>query len=326
MRIFKRIANRLKRAWTLFQRDAEWSVLYALMCLLVKISKRIGSSKLTAWLTEQVDQYILSRLSDQLRCVFAHFRDDQSPGEYQEDAPVWVCWWTGLENAPELVKRCIQSIQQNAGQHPVHVISKDNYSHFISIPQYMLDKVQTGNLGLAHFSDYIRVKLIAEHGGLWLDATIFCTGNISQLCFDLPIFTSKGPVQEGEFISQHRWTGFCLGGWKGNVFYQMLAMALECYWNNNQHAITYLFFDYIILLIYENNETVTSLMDRVPENNIHRHTLQSALTNNVSIARIHEFLYPDTVLHKLSWKGNYAMWSSDGSPTVYLALLDGTFS
>ena len=28
---------------------------------------------------------------------------------------IWVCWWQGLENAPKIVNRCIESIQNNSG-------------------------------------------------------------------------------------------------------------------------------------------------------------------------------------------------------------------
>ena len=40
---------------------------------------------------------------------------------------IWICWWQGLENAPEIVKRCVASIQKHAGNHKIIMITDENY-------------------------------------------------------------------------------------------------------------------------------------------------------------------------------------------------------
>jgi hypothetical protein len=124
----------------------------------------------------------------------------------------------------------------------------------------MLQKVADGKIGFAHLADYIRVKLLATHGGLWLDATIFCSQQIPDMCFELPLFTCKGPVRECEYVSDYRWVTFCLGGWKGNVFYRYLVDAFEQYWSKNDYAIDYLFFDHIIHLAYNQIPSIGSML------------------------------------------------------------------
>ena len=50
---------------------------------------------------------------------------------------IWICWWQGLENAPEIVKRCVASIQKHAGNHKIIMITDENYKEFISFPMWI---------------------------------------------------------------------------------------------------------------------------------------------------------------------------------------------
>jgi hypothetical protein len=57
---------------------------------------------------------------------------------------IWICWWQGLENAPEIVKRCVASIQKHAGHHKIIMITDENYKEFISFPMW-IEEIQERN-------------------------------------------------------------------------------------------------------------------------------------------------------------------------------------
>lgn len=181
----------------------------------------------------------------------------------------------------------------------------------------MLNKVEAKQMGLAHLADYIRVKLLSEYGGLWLDATIFCSDTVPESCFDIPFFTCKSPRQDCGYVSEMRWVTFCLGGWKGNVFFRFMADAFERYWQESPRAIDYLFFDYIIELAYNQLPVLRKLIDSVPENNLHRDDLQAAMNAALPAAEFDNVLQPDTVLYKLSWRESYAEKAANGEDSVY---------
>lgn len=42
-------------------------------------------------------------------------------------SPIWVCWWQGEEQMPDIVKACYHSIQKHACTHPVILITSENY-------------------------------------------------------------------------------------------------------------------------------------------------------------------------------------------------------
>lgn len=315
--LVKRIWRRIKGTAVQFYTDSHFSVHYALLRVFDELGGRLGFRKLSRRAHAQKEKWIMEYLSEQLVPVMEAYKADTEQGTYQENAPIWVCWWSGIDSAPKLVQRCVDSIYRNAGEHPVHLITKDNYQEFIAIPGYMLEKFEQGKMGRAHLADYIRVKLLAVHGGLWLDATIFSSQMIPAYCFVRPVFTLKGPVQTCRYISNMRWVTFCLGGWRGNLFYRCLADAFEAYWRRNDYAVDYLFFDNIILLAYENIPAVRMFIDAVPDNNIHRDDLQAAMNAALPASQFQSVLQKDTVLYKLSWREQYSEVAENGEESVY---------
>ena len=90
-----------------------------------------------------------------------------------EDSPIWVMWYQGIDNAPPIVKSCIQSIIENRAEHTVHIISKYNLNKYIKLPSYLKQKFNKRKFGITHFSDIIRFALLSKYGGYWLDSTYF---------------------------------------------------------------------------------------------------------------------------------------------------------
>ena len=51
--------------------------------------------------------------------------------------PVWVCWWQGLDSAPDIVKRCVESIYRYVPKDSaqIHFITFDNYMEYAGFSQ-----------------------------------------------------------------------------------------------------------------------------------------------------------------------------------------------
>lgn len=100
-----------------------------------------------------------------------------------------VCWFQGESEMPPLVKGCFVSIKSHVSKHPVILITKENYAKYISIQDYIIKKLRDGKISYTHFSDIIRNYLLADHGGVLLDATILLTDELRSE--HLPFFTLK---------------------------------------------------------------------------------------------------------------------------------------
>lgn len=85
--------------------------------------------------------------------------------------PIWMFWAQGLDEAPPIVRRSVDSIKSFANGRDVIVLDHRSAGDY-------LGRVPSAYKGLnhytswAHFSDALRLALIAEHGGTWFDATI----------------------------------------------------------------------------------------------------------------------------------------------------------
>ena len=322
--LFSRIGRRIKYTWTVFRSDCHFSLYYACLRMMDEIGGRLGAKKLSDKAHDRKDRWIIDYLEKTLKPVIDKMRDVNETGTYVENAPIWICWWTGEETAPPLVQKCISSIRENAGNHPVYLITENNYCDYLTIPDYMLDKVHAHKMGLAHLSDYIRSALLAAYGGLWLDATIFCSQTVPEEYFLMPVFTCKSPKAPSRYISELQWTTFVLGGWKGNVLYRYLKIAFESYWKENNTAIDYLFFDYLIKLAKEQIPSAAEYLDAVPFNNLHRDDLQAAMNAALPASAFDDVIQPDTCLYKLSWREQYAEATADGQETVYSYFINNT--
>ena len=315
------LSFRLKRRWDMtisaFQNDLHFSPSLALARLSGTLLGRIGFRKISSFFQNIKESYILNYLSEIFVPVVNKYKLVVHEGTKQDNAPVWICWWTGLDSAPQLVKQCVKSIQQNADGHPVNIITEQNWTRYIAIPSYIIEHVSKKKMGLAHLSDYIRISLLNQYGGLWLDATIFCTEKIPRSFFELPLFTCKSEYQECGYLSHMQWTTFCLGGWKGNVFFSFLKEAFEEYWKKNDYAIDYLFFDDLIFLAKENIPAIKQMLEAIPTNTPHRDDLQAAFNATLPAEDFGKVIHSDTPLYKLSWREKYSEFTQDGRESIY---------
>lgn len=297
--------------------DCVFSRKYAWYRVVDEIGGRLGLESISDVAHKKREAFILQYLEKELYSIVEKYQKNNNYGEKTENAPIWICWWSGVENAPELVKQCVRSIIKNAGKHPVYLITEKNYGEYLSIPEYILEKVEKKQMGLAHLADYLRVCLLEKYGGLWMDATLFCSDVIPEQYFEMPFFTLKSEKRKSRYLSEFQWTTFCLGGWKGNVWFSFMREAFEQYWSKADYAIDYLFFDALIFIAKENIPAIRNLMGSVPENTPHRDDLQAAMNQDLPASMFYEIVKKDTTIYKLSWREKYNVKTKEGYPTVY---------
>ncbi len=86
---------------------------------------------------------------------------------------IWCCWFQGMDNAPDIIQICVESLKRFGRE--VRVLTDENYAEYVTLPEIILKKRKEGIISNTHFSDLLRVGLLAERGGLWIDATVYCS-------------------------------------------------------------------------------------------------------------------------------------------------------
>lgn len=85
--------------------------------------------------------------------------------EKSNNDPVWIFWYQGETAMPEIVKICYNSIVSNIHDRPVHLLTKDNIASHVTLPNYIYDRLNRGELSYTHFSDILRICLLFDKGG-----------------------------------------------------------------------------------------------------------------------------------------------------------------
>lgn len=82
-----------------------------------------------------------------------------------------MLWYQGLDKAPLVVKKCVESWIRENPDWDVVVLDADSVTKHVipDLPQEKLAK-----LDLTKQSNLIRLQLLSEYGGVWADATVLC--------------------------------------------------------------------------------------------------------------------------------------------------------
>lgn len=124
--------------------------------------------------SDNEDFYILQKHYTNYLKKFSQ-KEREKNFEHQFSMNVWLCWLQGEENAPQIVKRCIDSIREFFSDRTVILITESNMFDYVKIPEFILAKWKEGKISNTHFSDILRLELLIKYGGIWIDATIYCT-------------------------------------------------------------------------------------------------------------------------------------------------------
>ena len=226
---------------------------------------------------------------------------------------IWICWWDGINAMPPIVKVCYNSVLRYANGFKVTVITKENYGDFLSVPDHILEKVKSGIISITHFSDIIRMSLLGRHGGLWVDATVLFTNDLSL--DGLSFFTIRRKFG-GKYVPKQRWSGNCIAGSpKIPLFHFMIEIFCE-YWKTHTELIDYFLIDYAIAFAYNSVPDIKQLIDDVNLNNENYMAFNRHCHNEYSPQFFKE-ITKDTAFHKLTWKTNHPIINSKGKTTLY---------
>ena len=149
---------------------------------------------------------------------------------------VWVCWLQGEEQAPQMIRNCLQSVRYYKPEgSEVILITAENYRHYADLPEHIVSKWKAGIITNTHFSDLIRIFLLARHGGYWVDATCLLTSPFPPYFTDSPLFLFRS---HGEFA--YTLIQSCLIHCEKNHYVmRMWCAAMAAYWEREDRLINY---------------------------------------------------------------------------------------
>ncbi len=160
---------------------------------------------------------------------------------------VWWLWLQGEESAPDICKSCLASLRRHLPERKIIVLTEKNLWNYVDFPEYIKEKYRKGYISNAHFSDLVRVQLLAMHGGLWIDSTVYLTSR-PDYAFDIPLFVFKN----GERADDSN----CLSSWfifsePNNPIIVLTRDLLFNYWHKNNSLYHYFLFHFFFTMATE---------------------------------------------------------------------------
>lgn len=214
---------------------------------------------------------------------------------------IWMYWGQGIENAPELVRKCYDSIKENLPDKEIVMLNDSTYMKYVTFPKYIQEKIDLGIITKTHFSDLLRLELLIKYGGTWVDSTVYCSGkNYEEFMFDSDLFFFQclKPGLDGHAT--------CISSWfltakTNNKVLLLTRELLYKYWSKHNKMIDYfLLHDFMQISLETYQEEWKKV---VPVSNSIPHILLLRLFEEYD-QEIWDYLRNITCFHKLSYKFN----------------------
>lgn len=101
-------------------------------------------------------------------------QDSKSAGVRSiQNRTIWILWTQGFENAPEVVKLCLESWKQLNPGWDIRALDDAALNDLIDLP--LLNDTRRKDITPQVHSNLARLSLLRRYGGVWADSTLFCS-------------------------------------------------------------------------------------------------------------------------------------------------------
>ena len=132
-------------------------------------------------ITQKVDDILIARYrhildENKARFVQSDSYEKANNACYTVPKIVWFSWLQGMDEAPEIVRTCLASQRKHLPNYDFRIVDMENYQQWVELPEYVIKKFRKGQIPPASFSDLLRLSLLKKYGGVWMDASVYCSG------------------------------------------------------------------------------------------------------------------------------------------------------
>lgn len=226
---------------------------------------------------------------------------------------IWICWFQGIEKAPELIKVCVHSMRKNFPEKKIVILTDKNISEYVQMPEYIEEKRAKRIIPLAQYSDLLRVELLCKYGGLWVDATVYCTGREQYEEFKNEELFVYRQLENSKSYNPIVCSSWLIYAKKNNPILLQTRDILWEYWKNENKLKDYFLFHMFLSIIAKEHPDDWKAIPMF--NNVSPHVMQTEL-NDVFTEKRWNQIKKLSSFHKLNHHVQYN--SSDGTLYNYI--------
>ena len=231
--------------------------------------------------------------------------------EQKKSNKIWICWLQGINNAPDLVKACVNSVKLSMPGKEIIILTNENISQYIEIPQFIIEKKNKGIISFAHYTDILRTALLCKYGGGWIDSTVLCTSNgLPEYIENNSLFVYKQLDIYKKDIAPVELSNWLIFSYSNNPILLLTLKLLYLYWEDHNHLTHYFIYHILFTLSARRYDEIWK---KVPTFNNHSpHILQQELCNDYDPERWKQ-IKKMSDFHKLNRRINF----SDKKNSIY---------
>lgn len=240
---------------------------------------------------------------------------------FEGKIPVWVCWWQGKDQMPDVVRLCLDSLNRNLPKDRtiIRLITLENWSNYVAFTDTVLKKYAEGKISNTHLSDLLRMELLYRYGGMWIDATYYVMNKIPLEIFEREyIYTLRFEKSfRSADVTKGRYSGnlWCAPE-KGKKLFQYVMECLWYYWECEDELMDYYLIDYLIAIAIDEFPEVKKELECVKFYTGKIFQLAEYADRKYTVNRMAS-LSEKELFCKLNWKRNYKTRNLGGEPTIY---------
>lgn len=324
MKVTRKI-NKLKDTYVTFVRlltgfSYKTSFYYILKSIFFRKNTPFGK-KLHRLQYESIKNVLIQRYGD----IVARYSNISKPENNAIDRykNIWLIWWQGIDSSTP--KHTIENIKQIKRLNPdwnVTVVSKYNYKKFVHPRSRIIEYAEKGRISLPHISDYIRVLLLKEQGGVYIDVNFFALKPFDTFA-QFPFYTIKHGLFSDFHICKGLWHTGLMAAYKNNPLYCFVADMYNAYLDDYDFIPSYFFIDALISIGYENIPAIRTEIDNVPYNNKYYNFINENGNSEYDKDKWNELL-ENTCFYNVSHKKTFIKVTDDKKETYFSHLYSYT--
>lgn len=227
---------------------------------------------------------------------------EKNEKKHNDKIIIWQYWEQGMENAPDIVKACVRSVEKYKNGHEHIILDRNSIKKYTDIPEYIWDLNKKGIIKSAHMSDIIRTNLLIKHGGVWIDATVLLTDDLANYITDADLFVFQNDLKID--LDGLNMASYFIASKPHNKVLERTQGLLNKYWKENRFLNNYFMFLHAFTLVSQANKEMKEEFLKIPFFSfIPVQMFQEEVLNKFDENRWEQIKKISSV-HKLSYKTN----------------------
>jgi hypothetical protein len=144
---------------------------------------------------------------------------------------IWFMWLQGLDNAPDIVGKCISSWERYNPGWKIIFLDEHNLEEYINLREIIGENGEY--ISRQALADVARINLLAKYGGVWVDATCFCCVPLDEWLteFAKAGFFAFSRPRKDKLISN-----WFLASTENNYLTSKFCAEANSYWSRNSFS------------------------------------------------------------------------------------------